>query len=142
MAEASRLAMPTSKVFLCAPVNALALVNGSGPWVQPDAIRKANFSIVVDAINSSGAFAVPALLKKLGVNNITVLNAEVNGDFAHNPEPLPEHLTQLCEEVKKSVASLGISVDPDVDRLCFVCDDGSMFGEEYTLVAEIGRAHV
>jgi phosphomannomutase len=90
---------------------------------------------VVDAINSSGAFAVPALLKAIGVNNITVLNAEMNGEFAHNPEPLKEHLTELCTTVLNKKAHLGIAVDPDVDRLCFVSEDGNLFGEEYTLVA-------
>ncbi|SKA07431.1 phosphoglucosamine mutase [Sediminibacterium ginsengisoli] len=105
------------------------------PLVDVAAIKKAKFKIVVDAINSSGAFAVPELLKALGVKDITILNGEVNGRFAHNPEPLPEHLNQLCNEVKKQDASLGIAVDPDVDRLCFVCEDGSLFGEEYTLVA-------
>ncbi|HAN38411.1 MAG TPA: phosphoglucosamine mutase, partial [Chitinophagaceae bacterium] len=105
------------------------------PLVNVAAIKKANFNVVVDAINSSGAFAVPALLKALGVNDVTVLNEEVNGKFAHNPEPLPQHLTELCNEVKKQKAHIGIAVDPDVDRLCFVCEDGSLFGEEYTLVA-------
>lgn len=104
-------------------------------FVDIGAIKKAKFKIVVDAINSTGAIAVPALLKALGVQDIMVINEEVNGKFAHNPEPLPEHLTQLSNEVVKQNASLGIAVDPDVDRLCFVCEDGSMFGEEYTLVA-------
>ncbi|MEO5891546.1 MAG: phosphoglucosamine mutase [Ferruginibacter sp.] len=99
------------------------------------AIKKAKFKIVLDAVNSTGAIAVPLLLKALGVKDIEVLNGEVNGKFAHNPEPLPEHLTGLSREVVKQNASLGIAVDPDVDRLCFVCEDGSMFGEEYTLVA-------
>ena len=99
------------------------------------AIKKAKFKIVLDAVNSTGAIAVPALLKALGVKDIIVLNGEVNGKFAHNPEPLPEHLTGLSNEVLKNNAHLGIAVDPDVDRLCFVCEDGSMFGEEYTLVA-------
>lgn len=103
--------------------------------VDVAAIKKAKFKIVVDAVNSTGAIAVPAMLKALGVKDITVLNEEVNGKFAHNPEPLPEHLTGLSAEVVKQNASLGIAVDPDVDRLCFVCEDGSMFGEEYTLVA-------
>ena len=105
------------------------------PLVAIDAIKSSNFSIVVDAINSSGAFAVPQLLEALGVTNITVINAEVNGRFAHNPEPLPENLRELCSEVLKQNASMGIAVDPDVDRLCFVCEDGTLFGEEYTLVA-------
>lgn len=103
--------------------------------VDIKAITAANFKVVVDAVNSTGAIAVPALLKALGVENVVVLNEEVNGKFAHNPEPLPENLTQLSQEVCTQKASLGIAVDPDVDRLCFVCEDGSMFGEEYTLVA-------
>lgn len=103
--------------------------------VDVKAITAANFSVVVDAVNSTGAISVPALLRALGVENIIVLNGEVNGKFAHNPEPLPENLTGLSQEVVKQKASLGIAVDPDVDRLCFVCEDGSMFGEEYTLVA-------
>jgi phosphomannomutase len=105
------------------------------PLVDVNAIKKQKFKIVLDAINSSGAFAVPALLKALGVKDIVVLNGEVNGKFAHNPEPLPQHLTELCSEVTRQHAHLGIAVDPDVDRLCFVCEDGSLFGEEYTLVA-------
>ncbi len=105
------------------------------PLVDVAAIKKAKFKIVVDAINSTGAIAVPALLKALGVKDFTVLNETVNGHFAHNPEPLPEHLTELSNEVNKIGAHLGIAVDPDVDRLCFVCEDGSLFGEEYTLVA-------
>ncbi len=103
--------------------------------VDVDAIKKAKYKIVVDGINSSGAIYIPALLKALGVKDVIVLNGEVNGKFDHNPEPLPAHLMGLSNEVKKQNASLGIAVDPDVDRLCFVCEDGSMFGEEYTLVA-------
>ncbi|MBX9892317.1 MAG: phosphoglucosamine mutase [Chitinophagaceae bacterium] len=105
------------------------------PLVDVAAIKKQKFRIVLDAINSTGAIAVPALLKALGVKDVVVLNGEVNGKFAHNPEPLPQHLTELCNEVNKQKAHLGIAVDPDVDRLCFVCEDGSLFGEEYTLVA-------
>ncbi len=105
--------------------------------VDKKAIEKRKFKIVVDAINSSGAIFVPALLKRLGLaeDQIVVLNAEVNGKFAHNPEPLPQHLNQLAAEVVNQKADLGISVDPDVDRLVLVSEDGSMFGEEYTLVA-------
>ena len=103
--------------------------------VDVESITKSKFKVIVDAINSTGAIAVPALLTALGVKDITVLNEEVNGKFAHNPEPLPQHLTQLCNEVNRKKASLGIAVDPDVDRLCFVNEDGSLFGEEYTLVA-------
>jgi phosphomannomutase len=105
------------------------------PLVNKEEIEKKNFKVVVDCINSTGALVMPELLKQLGVSEVTVLNEEVNGKFAHNPEPLPEHLTALSSEVVKRNADLGIAVDPDVDRLCFVCEDGSMFGEEYTLVA-------
>ena len=105
------------------------------PLVNAQAIANANFTIVVDAINSTGATFVPALLQALGVQNITVINSEVNGNFAHNPEPLPGHLTQLSNAVVAQQAHLGIAVDPDVDRLCFVNNDGTFFGEEYTLVA-------
>ncbi|HEU4861460.1 MAG TPA: phosphoglucosamine mutase [Chitinophagaceae bacterium] len=105
------------------------------PLVNKNAITSQQYKIVVDGINSTGATFVPALLKKLGVKNVIVLNEEVNGNFAHNPEPLPQHLAELSREVVKQNAHLGIAVDPDVDRLCFVCEDGSMFGEEYTLVA-------
>lgn len=103
--------------------------------VDREAIANRNFNIVVDGINSTGATYVPALLKALGVENVTVLNEEVNGRFAHNPEPLPQHLTGLSAEVISRKADLGIAVDPDVDRLCFVNEDGTLFGEEYTLVA-------
>lgn len=105
------------------------------PLVNITAIKKKNFSIVVDPVNSTGAMAVPMLLKALGIENITVINEGNYGHFAHNPEPLPENLVELCRTVEKKNASLGIAVDPDVDRLCFVCEDGSLFGEEYTLVA-------
>ena len=105
------------------------------PLVNTRLIKKKDFKIVVDAVNSTGAIFVPALLHAFGINEVIVLNGEVNGRFAHNPEPLPEHLTELSAEVVKQQAHLGIAVDPDVDRLCFVCEDGSMFGEEYTLVA-------
>ena len=103
--------------------------------VDVAAIKKCKFKIVVDGINSTGSTYVPALLKALGVKEIITVNEEVNGQFVHNPEPLPQHLSGLSNAVKKNEANLGIAVDPDVDRLCFVCEDGSMFGEEYTLVA-------
>lgn len=105
------------------------------PLVDVEAIRKANFKIVADVINSTGAIALPRLFKALGVENFQILNENLTGDFSHNPEPLPENLKDLSHAVVQSKASLGIAVDPDVDRLCFVCEDGSMFGEEYTLVA-------
>ncbi|MEN9743276.1 MAG: phosphoglucosamine mutase [Bacteroidota bacterium] len=105
------------------------------PLVNAKAIAEAQFRVVVDAVNSTGGIFVPALLKALGVQNITELYCEPNGHFPHNPEPLPEHLTELSARVKNEQAHLGITVDPDVDRLALVCEDGSMFGEEYTLVA-------
>lgn len=107
----------------------------SYPLTNKKAIEKKEYKVVVDCINSTGALIVPQLLKELGVAEIIVINGEVDGKFAHNPEPLPEHLTALSTEVVKQNADFGIAVDPDVDRLCFVCEDGSMFGEEYTLVA-------
>jgi phosphomannomutase len=105
------------------------------PLVNAKAIAAKNFSVVVDAINSTGATFVPALLNALGVYNITVINEAVTGNFAHNPEPLPENLKELCSTVVDTKSHIGIAVDPDVDRLCFVNEDGSLFGEEYTLVA-------
>ncbi|TVR42290.1 MAG: phosphoglucosamine mutase [Bacteroidia bacterium] len=105
------------------------------PLVDTEAIAAANFHIVVDGINSSGGVAVPALLRALGVQKITGLHCEPTGLFQHNPEPLPEHLHSLSAEVESTSAHLGIAVDPDVDRLAMVCENGDMFGEEYTLVA-------
>ena len=105
------------------------------PLVDKKAIESANFKIVVDAVNSSGGIFVPALLKELGVTQITEMYCEPTGHFPHNPEPLPEHLTDLSDKIKETGAHMGITVDPDVDRLALVCEDGSMFGEEYTLVA-------
>jgi phosphomannomutase len=105
------------------------------PLVNRSAIAAANFKVVVDAVNSSGGIFVPALLDALGVTQITKLYCEPTGHFPHNPEPLPEHLGDLSNEIKSTQADLGITVDPDVDRLAMVCEDGSMFGEEYTLVA-------
>ena len=105
------------------------------PLVNVEAIRAKNYKAVVDVINSTGALFIPPLLKALGVEEVILLNGEVTGRFSHNPEPLPENLTELSAAVRKHKADFGIAVDPDVDRLCFVCEDGSMFGEEYTLVA-------
>lgn len=105
------------------------------PLVDIAAIKAKNFRVVIDPVNSTGAISVPPLLRALGVDDILLINEEVNGKFAHNPEPLPENLRELCQVVEKKNAHLGIAVDPDVDRLCFVCEDGSLFGEEYTLVA-------
>jgi phosphomannomutase len=105
------------------------------PLTDKKAIKAAGFKVIVDAVNSTGAIAVPMLLKALGIKDITVINEQDYGHFAHNPEPLPEHLSELSRKVVAEKAHLGIAVDPDVDRLCFVCEDGTMFGEEYTLVA-------
>lgn len=102
--------------------------------VNKKAIEKANFKVVVDAVNSTGGIAIPLLLDRLGVHGIK-LYCEPTGHFPHNPEPLKEHLTDLSAKVIEEGADLGIVVDPDVDRLAFICNDGSMFGEEYTLVA-------
>ena len=102
--------------------------------VNADLIRSKNLKVVVDCINSTGAISIPPLLKALGVDYV-LLNEEITGDFAHNPEPLPAHLVDLCDAVVKEKADFGIAVDPDVDRLALVSDDGTLFGEEYTLVA-------
>lgn len=105
------------------------------PLVDREVIARADISVVLDAVNSTGGIFVPALLEKLGVKTVHKIHCEPDGHFAHNPEPLPENLVDLARETVARKASLGIAVDPDVDRLCFVCEDGSMFGEEYTLVA-------
>lgn len=105
------------------------------PLVERPVIQKANFKVVVDAVNSTGGIAIPKLLKALGVQNVIEINCTPNGEFPHNPEPLPEHLQEISQAVIEHNADLGIVVDPDVDRLAFVCEDGTMFGEEYTLVA-------
>lgn len=105
------------------------------PYVDVEAIKQRNFKVAYDAVNSVGGIAVPLLLNALGVTNIIELFNEPNGRFAHNPEPLPEHLSILCSEVKINKCDLGIAVDPDVDRVAFVDEKGTCFGEEYTLVA-------
>ncbi len=135
------------KTFLFPGVNDLGNISGQDfleyhinsivnhSLVDKEAIEQSGFRIVVDPVNSVGSIAVPALLKSLGVKEVIMINGEPNGRFNHNPEPLPEHLKDLSMAVKQHKAHLGISVDPDVDRLALVCEDGSMFGEEYTLVA-------
>ncbi len=105
------------------------------PLVDIAAIRARKFKVVIDCVNSSGGIVLPPLLEALGVEEVIQLYCEPNGQFPHNPEPLPEHLRDISQEVKKRNAHLGIVVDPDVDRLALVCEDGEMFGEEYTLVA-------
>lgn len=104
------------------------------PIVDVEAIRSANFKIAVDAVNSTGGFFIPALLTALGVETIYKIHCEPNGKFTHNPEPLKEHLTDLSDAVISNGADLGIAVDPDVDRLVFMMENGELFGEEYTLV--------
>jgi len=103
--------------------------------VDVEAIKKANFKVAVDAVNSTGGIAIPRLLRALGVNQVVELNCDPTGHFAHNPEPIPQNLTQISEVVAKEKCDLGIVVDPDVDRLALVCETGDMFGEEYTLVS-------
>ena len=105
------------------------------PLVDAEAIRTAGLRVAFDGINSTGGIAIPLLLKELGVKEIFPLNENPDGRFAHNPEPLPEHLTDIVEVVRKNKADIGLVVDPDVDRLAIVCEDGTLFGEEYTLVA-------
>ena len=104
------------------------------PLVDVEAVQAKKFKVVVDAVNSTGALAVPPLLEALGCQTV-LLYGDITGHFAHNPEPLKEHLSQLSTEVRQQKAHLGIAVDPDVDRLVFMCEDGELFGEEYTLVA-------
>ena len=103
--------------------------------VDVEAIRAANFKVAIDCVNSVGGIAIPALLEALGVNTVEKLYCEPNGHFPHNPEPLPEHLTEISSRMKSGKFDVGFVVDPDVDRLAIICEDGSMFGEEYTLVA-------
>jgi phosphomannomutase len=103
--------------------------------VDVNAIKEAEFSVVIDAVNSTGGIVIPKLLKALKCKEITEIYCTPNGEFPHNPEPLAEHLVDLSNKVKEKNADLGIVVDPDVDRLAFVCENGEVFGEEYTLVA-------
>jgi phosphomannomutase len=103
--------------------------------VDVEAIKKANFSVAVDCVNSVGGIIIPQLLEKLGVNSVNLINCEPTGHFAHNPEPLKENLIEISDFIKNSSVDVGFAVDPDVDRLAVVCENGEMFGEEYTLVA-------
>ncbi|GAB2789570.1 phosphomannomutase [Hymenobacter luteus] len=121
----------TDDTFLQEHINTILAL----PLVDKEAIRAKNFRVVVDAVNSTGGFAVPMLLEQLGVEVIEKLFCEPTGDFAHNPEPLPENLRDIARVLEKGSFDLGIVVDPDVDRLALVNEDGTMFGEEYTLVA-------
>ena len=121
----------TDNTFLKKHIKAILAL----PLVDAEAIRARNFRVVVDAVNSCGGFAVPQLLEALGVTTIEKLHCEPTGEFAHNPEPLPEHLRDIAKVLEKGGFDLGIVVDPDVDRLALVSENGEMFGEEYTLVA-------
>ncbi len=105
------------------------------PAVDVEAIRRANFRVAFDSVNSVGGIALPALFKALGVDHVTALNADPTGHFAHNPEPLPEHLVDICSAIGTSQVDVGFVVDPDVDRLAIIDERGTFFGEEYTLVA-------
>ncbi|SNR77788.1 phosphomannomutase [Hymenobacter mucosus] len=142
------LALGDSESFVFAPVTKLGKYSTDDaflqqhidailalPLVDKEAIRARNFRVVVDAVNSTGGFAVPMLLEQLGVEIIEKLFCEPTGDFAHNPEPLPENLRDIARVLEKGSFDVGIVVDPDVDRLALVNEDGTMFGEEYTLVA-------
>ncbi len=128
--DVDALGTMTRKDFTQAHINAVK----NYPLVDLKAIRDAKFKVVLDSINSVGGICMPALLKELGVACVTI-NGEPNGRFAHNPEPLPANLIGLSEAVVREKADLGVSVDPDVDRLAFICENGVPFGEEYTLVA-------
>lgn len=130
-ADVKDLGAITTKDYLNIHLNQILAL----PLVNREAIEKANLYVAVDAVNSSGGIFVPALLEALGVKRIEKLFCDPTGHFPHNPEPLPEHLTDLSNLIKEKKCDLGIVVDPDVDRLAFVNEDGSMFGEEYTLVA-------
>jgi phosphomannomutase len=103
--------------------------------VDKAAIEAKNYTVAIDCVNSVGGLAIPAILKALGVKNIIELNCEPTGHFAHNPEPLPQNLTEISELMREGKADVGFVVDPDVDRLAIICENGDMFGEEYTLVS-------
>lgn len=128
--EVDRLGKMTEKDFTKAHIDAVI----NHPLVDLKSVRKAGFKVVLDSINSVGGICMPELFKALGVE-CTVINGVPDGNFAHNPEPLPANLTGLSEAVVREKADLGVSVDPDVDRLAFICENGEPFGEEYTLVA-------
>jgi phosphomannomutase len=142
------LKLASDEDFNFAPNDKMGTVKSDNSWgekhielilklsqVDIKAIRSAGFSVAADCINSVGSLILPELFKKLGVKNVYLLNGVADGNFAHNPEPLPEHLTGISNMVKEKKADIGFVVDPDVDRLALICEDGSMFGEEYTLVA-------
>ncbi|WP_266364336.1 phosphoglucosamine mutase [Tellurirhabdus rosea] len=142
------LALAESEAFEFADVRKLGSYRTDATWLQKhidailalplvdrEAVAARKFRIVVDAVNSTGGLAVPMLLEALGVETIQKLHCEPTGNFAHNPEPLPENLRDIIKEMERGAFDLGVVVDPDVDRLALICEDGSPFGEEYTLVA-------
>ncbi|MGE4586913.1 MAG: phosphoglucosamine mutase [Mangrovibacterium sp.] len=130
-AQVDRLGQIREKGYLAEHVRQIL----SMPLVDAKAIREAGFSVAFDAVNSVGGLAIPVLLHELGVEKVIPLNAEPTGEFAHSPEPLPENLTETCRLVRENRVDLCFVVDPDVDRLSIINEDGSMFNEEYTLVA-------
>lgn len=130
-AEVDQLGQMTHKDYLPYHVDKVLQL----PLVDVEAIKKRNFTVAIDSVNSVGGLAIPAMLKALGVTNIIELYCTPDGHFPHNPEPLPQHLTEISNLLKQGKADLGFVVDPDVDRLAIICEDGSMFGEEYTLVS-------
>lgn len=129
--EVDQLGTVTQKDYLDYHIEKILAI----PLVNTEAVKAKKIKVVVDAVNSVGGIAVPKLLKALGVENIVELYCEPTGKFAHNPEPLPEHLANLASEVKQTKSDIGIAVDPDVDRLAFIDEQGIPFGEEFTLVA-------
>lgn len=130
-ADVDRLGKVTTKDYTDQHIKAVLDL----PLVDVNSIKAANFKVVVDSVNSVGGIVIPKLLKALGVNSIVELHCDPTGNFAHNPEPLPENLTEISSVMKSDKADIGIVVDPDVDRLALVDENGNMFGEEYTLVA-------
>jgi phosphomannomutase len=142
------LKIAESEDFLFAPLDSFGLYVHDDSWgqihiaqvlaldlVDKDAVKSADFTVAIDCVNSVGGMIVPRLLKSLGITKIIELNTTPDGNFAHNPEPLPHNLTDISALVAREKADVGFVVDPDVDRLAIICEDGSMFGEEYTLVA-------
>lgn len=130
-AEVTQLGKLTSKDYLQYHINNVLGLR----LTDKRAIEEANLTIAIDCVNSVGGIAIPALLKALGVKNIIELNCTPDGHFSHNPEPLPQHLTEISDLLKQGKADVGFVVDPDVDRLAIICENGDMFGEEYTLVS-------
>jgi phosphomannomutase len=142
------LKIAESEDFLFAPVENFGSFVHDDSWGQihldqvlaldftdPGSIKSANFTVAIDCVNSVGGIIIPGLLKALGVSKVVEINTVPDGNFSHNPEPLPQNLAEISALVKETKADVGFVVDPDVDRLAIICEDGSMFGEEYTLVA-------